>query len=430
MKPVSELTVCIIDYGTFAGLAEMFGRAGARTFYYTPFEAEYLEFSKCCVGDGCENFERVDEFLDPDFVKSVDLFVFPDRGFQGHQKLFRSLGKAVWGSFGACELEEYRTLFVRVVEELGLPIVHSQTVRGWTALAQVLRDTERKWVKIDRYRGDAETFFHLDWTHSQREMERQAKRFGPFKERVVYVVQDEIEGDVVEIGYDGLCVDGAYPSRSFHGFEAKNEAYLGALRDYGKLPAEVLLVNEHLKDMLARFGYRNFLSTEIRVRDGVPNFTDPTTRLAGQTMEHQFRNCSNLPEVIWFGANGELIEPEFDADYAAIATLHHHTQNECEDWKTLVVPDEAHVALYHYCFDGQAYQFPSMRNDEVGVVIGLGDSIEEAIDDLKDNFKLLKDEPVSINEAAFPKLVEQIEQGEEQGVEFSDSEVPEPGEVL
>ena len=78
------------------------------------------------------------------------------------------------------------------------------------------------------------------------------------------------------------------------------------------------------------------------------------------------------------------------------------------------------------CFEDDAYQFPPHKTDELGVIIGQGDSIEGAIEDLKDNFEELEHEPVTINVAGFADLIEQIEDAKDEGVEFSDQPVPEP----
>lgn len=436
MKPLNELTCCVVDAGTFIPLADMLGRATKKTWYYSPFEQEYLNLHRCCIGDGMEHFDRLDEFLEPDIFKAIDLFVFPDIGYGGTQRYLRSVGKLVWGAMGASDLELYRTRFLKVITDLGLPMVPSVPIRGLTALTEHLQGCKRKWVKMNRYRDNAETWFHLDYEHSQRELERQAMEFGPLKERIVYVVQDEIadEGDtkVLEVGYDGWCIDGKFPSHTFQGYEKKNQLYLGSLLKDSDLPEPVKLVNEAMSPVLSEYGYRNFFATEIRVKDGTAYFIDPTARMAGQTQEHLLDTCTNLADVIYRGAAGEVIEPEFSHSFTAEATLHYKAANEGSGWKTFKVPEAVadKVKLYRCCFDGEAYQFPPHKSDELGVVIGQGNSIEEAIQDLSDNFGELEEEPVSIELSGFADLLTQIQAAEKQGVEFSDQTVPEPESVI
>lgn len=432
MKDISELTVLVVDSGTFAPLADAIGRKAKRCIYYTPWEQEYVCLERCCVGDGFDTFERVDDFMEPKVLKEIGLAVFPDINFGGLQKHLKELGIPVWGHMGADELELYRTRFLKVVKDHGLPVVNSVTLRGLTALSEHLKTVEDKWVKMNRYRANGETWHHRDWQHSQRELERQAHEFGPLKEKIIYVVQDSITGDdsnpVLEVGYDGWCVDGQFPSSAFQGYELKNKLYLGSKLDYDKLPEPVLFVNEKIAPVLKRYGYRNFFATEIRVKDDVAYYIDPTNRMAGQTMEHLLETCTNLPEIINAGANVELLEPDFSEPFAAEATIHYHTENDDGGWKTFRMPKEVErwVKLYRCCHFDDAYHFPPDKLDELGVVIGNGPDVESALNHLKENFEWLKDEPVSIDLSGFADLLKQIENAKKEGVPFSDKPLPEP----
>lgn len=434
MKPIEEVVCCIVDAGTFIPLADMMGRKCAKAYYYSPYEQEYLNLHRCCIGDGMDHFERVDEYMEPEFYDKVDLWIFPDIGYGGFQRYLRRDKKAVWGSMGMSDLELYRTRFLKVIQDLGLPMVNSVVCRGLTELAERLKGVGDKWVKINRYRDNMETFHWQDWTHGQRDLERLAIEFGPLKEHVIFVVQepikDEEDSPVIEIGYDGWSLRGEYPESSYAGYEQKNELYCGSLLPYEGLPEEVRMVNEKMAPVLESYGYRNFWATEIRVKDGEAFFIDPTARMAGQTQEHLLLTCTNLPEVIWAGANGELINPEFSHQFAAEATIHY--KGEGNGWKTFVVPDSIkdRVKLYRCCFVDGAYQFPPHKSDELGVVIGQGDTVEESIEDLNDTFAELADEPVCIHADGFVNLIEQIQTAEDEGVEFSDQPVPKPETVL
>lgn len=434
MKPIGEATCCVVDAGCFPDLARAMAQGFGRVLYYSPFEQEYLDIKRCCIGDGADHFERCDEFLDPKVLAGIDLFIFPDIGFAGLERHLESLGKLVWGSRGTTEFELYRTKFCDLLEELGLPRVPSMKIRGVTALAEHLKGVENKWVKINRYRDNMETWHHIDYAHSARELERMAYEFGPLKDRVVFVVQDPIDDEegspVIEIGYDGFTIDGDFPPCTYQGYEKKNQLYLGSELAAEDLPEPIRVINDAIAPMLKEHRHRGFIATEIRVKDGVPHYTDPTNRMAGQTMEHLFRTCLNLPEIIYYGAAGEMVEPEFGNQFAVEATLHLHAQGD--GWKTMAVPEEVrdYVALYRYCEVDGLYHFPPGKNDEVGVICGGGDTIEEALNDLKEHFELLKGEPVTIELAGFADLVEQIEKAEKEGVEFSDQPLPDPAVAI
>jgi hypothetical protein len=332
---------------------------------------------------------------------------------------------------GADELELYRTKFLKTVAGLGMQVIPYRTIKGLTNLALYLKENENKWVKINKFRQNMETWHHLDWDHSQGMLEYLALEFGGVKELVTFVVQDDIETDV-EVGYDGWCIDGQYPDQCFQGYEAKNELYLGSLLKASEMPEAVQIVNEAMAPVLRKFGYRNDIATEIRQKDDDFYFIDPTMRMPGQTGEQCLETCSNKAEVIWHGAHGEVVQPEYVAKYAAEATMHY--KGDCDDaWKTVRLPEGEERRWFkpcHYCMVDGLCQFPPGANDEIGVVLGIGDTIEEAIDALKKNFELLKDEPVCIHDSGFVDLLESVHQAQAEGIHFTDDEIPKPSSVV
>ena len=428
MKPVSQVNAVVVDYGSFISLADKLAETMASVSYYRPHEEEFLCVADCCKGDGLDKVVRIEDFFDPQFIAEIDLFVFPDIGYGGLQRYLRSIGKAVWGSMGADELELYRTRFIKTVKEMGLPVIHTETVRGLAKLREYLKTVKDKWVKINKYRANMETWHHLDFEHSRPELDRLAAEFGGLQDHVVFVVQDVIETDV-EIGYDGWCVDGQFPAESFQGYEKKNELYLGSLLAADKLPKEVQRINKALAPLLKQFGYRNFIATEIRVKDGVPYFIDPTLRMPGQTGEQMLETCSNLADVIWHGANGQMLKPVFKYKFAAEATMHNTAGGE---WGVLKIPDKVKqwFKLYHYCKADGFYHFPPKVNMEFGVVLGCGNTIEAAIDALKVNLDAIKEEPVKCKLEGFVDLLRDIKDAEKQGVTFTTQKIPSPVSVL
>ena len=255
VKDISDVTCAIIDYGTFQCVSEAMGRVCAKTYFYSPWESEYRDIKTCCIGEGLEYVERLNQPLDPEVFDKIDLWIFPDIGFGGFQKFLRKQNKAVWGSMGADSLELFRDEFLKVVKSLGLPIINSVRIQGLTKLEAHLKTVKDKWVKVNRFRANMETWKHIDMAHSIRKLEAMAVDFGGMQELVTFIVQDVIDSDV-EIGFDGWCVDGKYPDSSFSGYERKNELYLGSLLDYGKLPEPVRLVNQKFAAVFKQYGYR------------------------------------------------------------------------------------------------------------------------------------------------------------------------------
>lgn len=423
MKDLADITCLTVDYGTFLSLADKMGEKVARSLYYSPFETEYRDARKCVIGTGLANVERVDEWQE--MIGEIDLFIFPDIGYGGLQRYLRSIGKAVWGGNGASDLELYRTRFMEKLGQLGLPVAPSKVIKGLTALSDHLKTVEDRWIKVNRFRENMETWHHKTYAHSEPILEWLAVEFGGVAEHVVFVVQEPIE-HAAEIGYDGWNIDGQFPEASFQGYEKKNQLYLGTWLKADQMPDEVKNVNEALAPYLKDIGYRSFLATEIRNEF----FIDPTFRMAGQTQEHLLETCTNLPEIIWAGANGQVVQPKFSAKFAVEGTLHYTAGTD--HWMVLQVPEEVKkwVKLYGYCEVDGVCHFPPRKNDELGVVIGNGNTVLEAIDHLKANLDLLEKEPVSCDCSGFVELITQIEEAEEKGMHFTDQELPEPAAIL
>jgi hypothetical protein len=429
MKDVHELVVTVVDYGTFISLAEKLAETCAVVNYHVPINVEFRTIQNSAIGYGVPSLTRIESFMHPDVVKETDLYCFPDIGYGGEQQYLRSIGKPVWGSNGGDVLERLRTRFIDTVKELGLPMVKSVKLHGLSDLVEFLKDKTDWWVKINEFRGNMETWKHIDHEHSQAEYARLAVEFGGARDLVWFVAQEDIP-DAQEIGYDGWSVDEWFPDSSYQGYEAKNELYLGARTDYDKLPEGVRAVNEKWSSVLSEYKYRNFIATEIRMVDGVPHFIDPTQRMPGQTGEQLLETLENLPEVIWKGAQGELVVPQWNADFAASATIHHEGDHNA--WRLARVPEESKpmAKLCRYMQAGDLYHFPPGKSDDLGVVIGMADSIEATIDVLNENFEAIGDDSLSINTEGFKDLLEQIKEAEKEGIEFTDQPVPEPEEVF
>jgi hypothetical protein len=151
--------------------------------------------------------------------------------------------------------------------------------------------------------------------------------------------------------------------------------------------------------------------------------------MPGQTGEQMMETCRNLPDVMWQGANGVLIEPDFEWKFAAEATLHCN-QVDGDSWRVVKSPNNRWFKWYHYCVINGYHHFPPSKNDEVGVVLGVGDTITDAIDHLKENLEEVRDEQLHADTEGFVELLQEVHDAEEQGMEFTKQAVPEPKSVL
>lgn len=308
MDELSSKTCCVIDNGLFLPVARRLARDFKQVFYYAPCERSFPTVAQCMIGDGFPDIERV---TSPWGIKNeVDLWVFPDVGFGELQMELVEQGKLVWGSRKADEIEISRGKFLTELFETGLPMPNYRKIRGLTALREHLKEQQDKYVKISRFRGDMETLHFRSWGEDEPTLDAIAVKFGPLKEQIPFYVFDAIDTDI-EDGVDAYCIDGQFPSLCIHGMEAKDKAFLGAIQQFDDLPKEVRVVNEEFGPVLAKYGYRGFFSTEVRItKDGESYFIDPTCRAGSPPSQCMAELFSNFSSIVWEGAHGNLIDPD------------------------------------------------------------------------------------------------------------------------
>lgn len=427
MSDTANKTLLVIDNGLFLSLALKLAPDFNRTLYYSPWEKAFPMINDAVIGDGFDQIERLDSPFDEEF----DLAVFPDVGLSGLQLHLESLGKRVWGSRKGDQLELMRSLFKKKQAEMEMEVPPYKTVKGLTALKDYLTEHHNVFVKMSKYRGMGETFHHLNMEVSGPVLDKLALKFGPLKEQVPFVVEDAIETDL-EVGWDSWNIDGEWPTLGIQGYECKDRCLIGAVQELKDAPNEIATVNEAMSKLLKPYHYRNFFSSEIRVKDGKSFLIDPTCRAPTPCIEGQMEVWGNLADVIWHGANGDVIEPKPIAQFF-VETILDHKQDE-EQWRVLQIPEKAEqwVKLYSACKHEDLYCIPPLphSSDAVGAVVGIGDTIEAAIEHLKTTVELLKDQPVSVHLDALYDTLKEIQSAEKQGIEFTEQLIPEPETVL
>lgn len=430
MKPASEVTACVCDKGIFLPVARRLAREFKKVYYWTPTEKAFPTV-RDVIGDGFEEVERVES---PWAAPNVDLFVFPDIGFgplQIHLDFKRE--EAVWGARNADQLEIYRGKFLHALSQTELPLPDYHTIYGLTSLKEHLRDLEDKWVKISRYRGDWETLHWRDWAQDESTLDAAALRFGPWKEHITFYVFDPIETEI-EDGYDGWCIDGQWPKLSMRGMEAKDRAYLGTFAKYDELPEPVRKVNEEFGPVLAQYGYRQFFSSEVRItKDGQGYFIDPTCRAGSPPSQVMCEMIGNLGDIIWRGAQGECVDPEPVAQFGVqgLLTVKNDRRNQ---WAVFELPPELDQWVkcgFANRIDGRIVIAPDPENHDkdIGWVVAIGDSIQEAIDSLKEKVEQLPD-GLCCEYTALADLLKEAETAKKQDVPLTDQPIPKPETVI
>lgn len=275
MKPLSEVKALCCDRGLFVELADRVGRDVASMRYYAPNDSDpWPKWNPSMIGYGYEHLEVVDSFFGPHF-EETDLFIFFDTGFGWLQEHLLGLGKMVWGSRTADELELSREFCKRELKAAGLPVGPYEIVQGMEALREHLQSHENVYVKVDsRIRGNCESFFAKNYKLVEPLLDEMEFQLGPLKELISFDVEEALP-DRVEIGSDSYCVDGKTPSVHLAGIEVKDCCYAGRILEASKMPQAIQTVDQKMSPVMGRLGYRGLYSTEIRVgKDGIPYMID------------------------------------------------------------------------------------------------------------------------------------------------------------
>lgn len=381
------------------------------------------------IGDGFDDIVRVTSIFEDE--DDVDCWVFPDVGFAYEQEHLARLGKPVWGARHGDSLELSRGKFLDTLKEIGLSVPPYEKVVGITALHKALEGIEDRWIKVSRFRGDWETFHWRSEEEDLNVLDYYATRFGPFREQINFYVFEPIDADI-EDGCDSWNIDGDFPEVIIHGMESKDKAFIGTFQRYDDMPEQVRHVNDAIGPVLQEYGYRSFFSTEVRItKDNECFFIDPTCRAGSPPHQAMTEMIANYAEVIWYGANGILINPESAAKFGVQAICKFDRDPDCWTYAKLKGDMDRWIkssaALGH---EGMLALPPSGRVTGCeDWLVGIGDTLEEAIKHLKHNSEHLPD-GASCDCNSLIDILREIEEAEDKGMEFTDQPVPGPEIVI
>lgn len=435
MKEISEITACFIDHGgLYQPLAErLAAEDGYKRVIYTDMAAEDEEtINAAVIGESFPDnprFERTDDFWLQ--KKEIDLFIVPDSKLAGTQLELESQGYPVWGSRRSIFLEQSRETFIKVLNELGFQVPKYKRLIGLTALRKYLEKRENQIIKISKYRKTMET---KKWTSMDEDewwLDHMAVKLGGVKELFPFLVFESIDTPF-EIGGDTYVIDGRYPRFMLDGYEAKDNGYFAAFKPMEEQPEQIQAVMEAFAPLLKKTGHRNFWTMEIRVIDGqVWYFIDNTPRGPKPANDSQIALYKNLPTIIAAGAEGELVEPEATAKFAAEVAL---CKKPCETaWRSARIPEELKewMKLSGFCrVNGRSWIPYNAKDDEgIGWLVATGNTPEEVVTNLL-TYKEMLPPGVEASTDSLVDLLKEIRKAEAEGMEFTDKPVPEPETVV
>lgn len=375
---ISGKTCLVVDRGLFVELASRLSRDFARVLYYCDWKSAFPKRMEGAIGEGVEGIERVYDLFDA--IDEADLIVFPDIYDGDLQHFLRERNYRVWGAGNAEHLELNRVGAKEIAESRGVESPPYVEIIGLDELRKYLTGVDDAYIKVSNYRGDFETFHHEEDFITESFLNVLQERYGPLADEVKFLVEGSVEG--VEIAYDGYTIDGKFPSKAMWGVEVKDRGYVGRVVPYVGLPKQIQDVNAAFAPDLAEGKCRSFVSFEMRVQPGgVPVVIDPCLRCGNPPTELWMEMYGNLGQILWHGAVGELIEPEFVARTGAMLVI--NCQWATKHWSPIMIPPDIRQWVKIRMLtniDGKDYYVPSRYEmAEIGAVVGIGDTIQEAV---------------------------------------------------
>ena len=416
MTDYRSKTCCVVDNGLFIEVAIKLAQDFGRVLYYMPWVSGYPKSNILLVGHGVPGIKRIDSFWP--MLDEIDLFVFPDVYDGPLQVHLESLGKRVWGSRNGDELELFRADSKRHLKSLGIDIGPWKLVKGMDALRKHLERHDDQWVKISRTRGDMETWHAENYDLVKPKLDELEYNLGAKAPIMEFIVEDTIP-DAIEVAYDGFTIDGKFAKNATFGIEIKDKGLVTKTLKYDALPQEVTSVNDKLRSTLAEYRYRNFFAVEMRItKDRTPYVIDPCCRAGSPPSELMLELIRNWADIMWEGAEGTVVEPVFQAKWAAELLLISDWGDT--HWQPLQFPKSirSQVKLrYLTIIDGIPYVVPqASAHPEIGAVVATGDTMEAAIKEVTSLAEKVKGFYVDVHPEALEKASEEFDKLKEFGI--------------
>jgi predicted RNase H-like HicB family nuclease len=422
MKKASDVTALVVDKGgLFVAWARKLGEVYKKVYYYVPNDCAAEKMEKSFMGYGYPEIEVVQDIFGNHYDE-CDMVGFPDVGMGKLQLRCEADGKAVWGSRMAGDLEIEREGTKELYKELSIAVGPWDSVHGVDELREYLKKHKDVWVKISRFRGSFESFCSSKYADIETEIDDICSGLGILKYLADFVVEESLPNKV-ELGLDAYTIDGKYPSKLLAGIEIKDCGYAGKFKPWSEFPKCLTDINEKLAPKLKEWGARCDMSTEARIgKDKEAYPIDITMRRPSPPGELQLEFYTNLPEYVWAGANGEMVDPVPAAKFGVQANILSNNGEHKKEQTVRIDPSVAdYVKLHCSCkIRGLDHVLPcDWELGEIGGVVGFGNTLEEAIGMCSEMAEGVTGSTIKINIDSLQKAEEELEKSSKLGLEMT-----------
>ena len=439
-------SILVLDSGgNYVSISQYFTQFFDEVYYYCPNYAGTPTLNKSMIGEGIKGVTVVEQwkYLWNDYkaqeggydFDKIDTFFFADCYAGDDQMLLvKKLGKNVWGSRKAEELELLRYETKQKMKKIGLPVTPTKLCKSYKELYDFLaKENKPKFIKLSWFRGIMESckFENMfDSIHILDSLKKTLEECyaSEGQNAMELMAETPIESDI-EIGIDSFNIDGVFPDTIAYGIEIKNRAYCSTYTTFDKLPKVLKYTTKGLAKLIAEYGEngcRSNVSTEVRVdkKTGEGHLIDITQRMPSPPSEGQQIWIENLAEIIYKGARGQVVEPVFKKKYMVQVAVYSGIKDAPQE---ITVPKDIqpYVKFMNYCMIADdKYGIipelvpPSEPTTEVGYICYCDDSIEKCFDKIEEMSKKISGEHLSFCFDAKEDVMKELKVMKSKGIEF------------
>jgi hypothetical protein len=280
-----------------------------------------------------------------------------------------------------------------------------------------IKKNPNKYVKLNIFRGDQESFFAKDEESARTLLNNFRTKIGPFEETFKFVVEDPIKYEV-ETGWD-LFFNGKEFLKPYLWGYCQTRFYAGKFTE--TLPPLLDDVRVKITPVLQMLNYRGNISMEMLVdKTGKGYVTDWTPRIPLPLSYTWTKSIKNYSEVIFACAKGESVRIEPNNKYCGYLEV--HSKHLFENWLKVTFPRKfsENVKLWRSAkYEGDFYALPT-SDTNLGAVVNDSSNLKDlfnGIIDIGDQVEAFQSDAGDASNS-LGKMEEAIKKGKKLGLDF------------
>ena len=378
------------DAGIFTDIAASLSDGGKNDVVLcSPWQTVYPSWKDFSSGIGFQGIRKQDKNGNPllfwEHIEWADCICNFDVGNNDQIGFLRKMypNKSIWGSGRGERIENDRIFLKKLIDTLGLDQVPHKVIKGITALKAYIHTNPDKFVKINVFRGDMESFRAVDEDYNRADFLKLELTLGPAAEETLFIVEDMIDAKV-EIGYDGFFAGTDYADKCFCGVEYAKNLYIARAMDYEELPDPIFDTMEALAPVLEKVDYRGAISTEERIVSQKEHYLiDVCSRLPSPLSALYPVFIKNWPEFVYKTGLKQECSVKIDTKYVGAFAL--TSQRGKEEYLPIEVKESDRDKIKFQSAMMRDGRYHGVKgNDIIATLVAGGDSKEEVIDKLKE----------------------------------------------